>query len=123
MTKFYIDGSGWNGHVSKACVTQRSECDTFNLYNFVVIYEFKLTNNEAEYYALIEALKRAKDGVEIFTDSELMVKQLSGEYRINFEHLQKLADIVKKLMPHSVKLIHISREENCAGKILERLRG
>lgn len=120
MTKFYIDGSGWNGTVSKSCVTQRSECDTFNLYNFVTIYEFELTNNEAEYYALIEALKRAKNGDEIFTDSELIVKQLLGEYQINFEHLQKLVDIVKKLISPNIKLSHVSRNENCAGKVLEK---
>lgn len=120
MTKFYIDGSGWNGHISKACVVQRDEYDTFNLYNFIVIYEFKLTNNEAEYYALIEALKLAKSGDEIFTDSELVVKQLSGEYKINYEHLQRLANIVKKLLPPHIKLTYVPREKNYAGKILDK---
>jgi ribonuclease HI len=53
------------------------------------------TNNVAEYSALIAGLERARDiGVtelEVVSDSELMVKQMRGEYRIKNEALGELA--------------------------------
>jgi len=53
------------------------------------------TNNVAEYSALIAGLKKAAElGVEevdVISDSELMVKQMTGEYRIKNEALQELA--------------------------------
>jgi len=59
-----------------------------------------LTNNEAEYLAVIFALKKfkllfskelaKKSEIEIRSDSELMVKQLNGEYKILDEKIQKL---------------------------------
>jgi len=53
------------------------------------------TNNVAEYSALITGLERARDlGVtelEVVSDSELMVKQMRGEYRIKNEALGELA--------------------------------
>jgi ribonuclease HI len=53
------------------------------------------TNNVAEYSALIAGLKKAAelgiDDVDVVSDSELMVKQMTGEYRIKNEALQELA--------------------------------
>jgi ribonuclease HI len=53
------------------------------------------TNNVAEYRALLAGLERARDiGVtelEVVSDSELMVKQMRGEYRIKNEALGELA--------------------------------
>ena len=59
-----------------------------------------LTNNEAEYSAVIFALKRfkllfskelaKKSEVEVRSDSELMVKQLNAEYKVKDEKIQKL---------------------------------
>ena len=57
------------------------------------------TNNIAEYCALIAALELAKNvganEVESFLDSELLTKQLNGEYRIKSEHIKKLFQEVK----------------------------
>ena len=53
------------------------------------------TNNVAEYSALIAGLEKAVElqlpEVEVVSDSELMVKQMRGEYRIKNEALQELA--------------------------------
>ena len=53
------------------------------------------TNNVAEYRALLAGLERARDlGVtelEVVSDSELMVKQMRGEYRIKNEALRELS--------------------------------
>lgn len=63
-------------------------------------YLGKATNNEAEYLAVIIALKKFKQlfgkamakasEIEIRSDSQLLVKQLKGEYKIEDEKMQKL---------------------------------
>ena len=53
------------------------------------------TNNVAEYSALIAGLEKARelavDEVEVVSDSELMVKQMRGEYRVKNEALRELS--------------------------------
>jgi ribonuclease H / adenosylcobalamin/alpha-ribazole phosphatase len=53
------------------------------------------TNNVAEYRGLVEGLRRAADlgidELEVVSDSELIVKQMRGEYRIKNETLRALA--------------------------------
>jgi probable phosphoglycerate mutase len=53
------------------------------------------TNNVAEYRALIAGLEKALelgvDDVEVISDSELMVKQMTGEYRVKNEALRELS--------------------------------
>ena len=52
------------------------------------------TNNVAEYRALVEGLRRATelgvDELEVVSDSELIVKQMRGEYRVKNEALRAL---------------------------------
>ncbi len=54
------------------------------------------TNNVAEYSALVAGLERALelgvDEVEVVSDSELLVKQMRGEYRVKNEALRELND-------------------------------
>jgi ribonuclease HI len=58
------------------------------------------TNNVAEYKALIKALELAagytRKEVQVFMDSEFVVKQVGGEYRIKKKHLMSLFQEVKK---------------------------
>ena len=82
-----------------------------------------LSNNEAEYRAVILALKPIKphSNVEILTDSLLVVSQLRGEYRILDSKLTKLADQVKTIAEQkhlNLKLTWVPRKENLAGKLL-----
>lgn len=78
----------------------------------------KETNNVAEYTALIKALEKAKHlGLRrllILSDSELMVKQVKGEYKIKNDDLKWLADEAKGLIKDfaSVTLTHIPRGQN-----------
>ncbi len=73
------------------------------------------TNNEAEYRALIRALDCAaghcRNEVEHFTDSELVVKQLNGEYRVKAENLKPLIEEVftKRQYFKSVSHKHLPR--------------
>lgn len=54
----------------------------------------RATNNEAEYRALLAGIERARaygfDALTLKGDSELVVKQLRGEYSVNAPHLQEL---------------------------------
>ena len=82
-----------------------------------------LSNNEAEYRAVISALRSIKphSNVELLTDSLLVVSQLRGEYRILDSKLTKLAGEVKTIVEQKhldLKLTWIPRKENRAGKLL-----
>lgn len=82
-----------------------------------------LSNNAAEYRAVICALKSVRLGcsVEILTDSTLVVSQLRGEYRIRDSNLAKLANEVKTIVERrrlNLKLTWVPRAENRAGKLL-----
>lgn len=74
------------------------------------------TNNEAEYLALIEALdysfKNGIKNIRIFSDSELLVKQLKGEYKIKSEKLKPLQkEVIENLKEHfTYKIEHVDRE-------------
>jgi ribonuclease HI len=76
------------------------------------------TNNVAEYQALIAALQKAiKLGgtqVVIRADSELMIRQLNGRYKIKSEGLKPLYIEVTQLLAkfETVSLKHIPREQN-----------
>jgi len=76
------------------------------------------TNNEAEYMALIEALqyarKRGIRRIRIFTDSELMYRQLVGKYKVKAPNLKLLYNYILTLLKEFEKweIIHIYRELN-----------
>lgn len=78
----------------------------------------RATNNVAEYRAVVEGMKLAREiGVRELTvrmDSELVVKQLNGAYRIRSKDLEPLAREVAAEARHFAKCSfeHVKREEN-----------
>jgi ribonuclease HI len=76
------------------------------------------TNNVAEYTALVRALEIARDlGVRrltVFSDSELVVKQMNGEYRVKNADLLDLYTTASDLRRAvgAVTLTHVRREQN-----------
>jgi ribonuclease HI len=76
------------------------------------------TNNVAEYSGLIAGLRKAVElhvpDVEVVSDSELMVKQMRGEYKVKNEALRTLsleaARIARQLQ--SVEYRHVKRAHN-----------
>lgn len=76
------------------------------------------TNNEAEYFALIEGLQAAHslklNKLVCYLDSELVVNQLLGKYRVKNERLEPLYKQVKRLTGgfESIEFVHIKREKN-----------
>jgi ribonuclease HI len=76
------------------------------------------TNNVAEYHALVAALTwaagRGCRSLRIKSDSELLVRQMCGEYRVRNAGLQPLYLEAKRLVAHlgRVRFEHIRRELN-----------
>jgi probable phosphoglycerate mutase len=76
------------------------------------------TNNVAEYTAVIRGLEKARDlgatDVLLRSDSQLLVNQLTGRYRVKSPHLQPLHSRVRELATgfDSIEFEHVRRERN-----------
>jgi ribonuclease HI len=76
------------------------------------------TNNVAEYRALLAGLEKAVElglgDVEVVSDSELLVKQMRGEYKIKNEALRELADEAERLEDRLGRVTYtaVRREHN-----------
>ncbi len=76
------------------------------------------TNNEAEYWALLLGLREAKRlgvrSVQVFTDSELIERQVNGSYRVKHPNLKGLHKMVSQTLEEfsSFTIQSIPREEN-----------
>ena len=107
--KIYVDGNPSevccvaNGKVSRAPIDGEN------------------TNNVAEYRAILFGLYKHPEATEVCSDSQLVVKQLTGEYKIKQKHLKVLWDRVMtraRKTSHGVKFTWVLRDENPAGRIL-----
>ncbi len=82
------------------------------------------TNNQAEYLALLLGLKEAKrlggESLRIFTDSELVERQVKGLYRVRHPNLRSLHNLVLENMKafSSFEIESIPREQNREADLL-----
>jgi len=82
------------------------------------------TNNVAEYEGLLMGLEAllgmGRKSVVIQSDSQLMVRQLNGEYRVKDDKLKKLFARAVRLLEHfdRYRIVHVPRERN---KLADRL--
>ena len=111
----YVDGSGGSNSGYGFFVKDTGES----------FYEKKpeITNNQAEYLAIIAALKKFVDSTEeitIYSDSKNTVNQLNHEFAINNEQLRNLAREAWSLIGKfsSLSIEWIPRKNNLAGKML-----
>ncbi len=81
-------------------------------------YIGRMSNNVAEYYGLIAALDYAQShkirALRIESDSELLVKQMRGQYKVKSADLQPLFERAKKMTQgfESFRIDHVYREQN-----------
>ena len=81
-------------------------------------YIGRMTNNVAEYYGLIAAMDYAQShgirSLRIESDSELLVKQMRGQYKVKSEDLRPLFERAKKMSQgfESFRIEHVYREQN-----------
>lgn len=82
-------------------------------------YIGRATNNVAEYAALLKCLRAAAklecSSLIVHSDSELMVRQLSGSYKVkdsNLRSLYKKVQAVLSKAPYAFLIVHIERSQN-----------
>src|SRR6266576_3966376 len=81
-------------------------------------YIGRMTNNVAEYYGLIAAMDYAQShtirALRIESDSELLVKQMRGVYKVKSEDLRPLFERAQKMSKgfDSFRIEHVYREQN-----------
>jgi ribonuclease HI len=90
-------------------------------------YLGKTTNNVAEYEALLMGLEAliamGKKKIRVQSDSELMVRQLNGQYRVRDAKLQMLFERARSLLRQFDRytIVHVRREANkAADKLANR---
>lgn len=84
------------------------------------------TNNRAEYKALIEGLRLAAehgvDELHVLSDSQLLVRQMTGEYRVKHKNIIPLRIEAEELVRRfsNVRFEHVPREQNEAADALSK---
>jgi ribonuclease HI len=113
----YIDG-GARGNPGPAGYGVRIEDELGGLITEFSGFLGSATNNVAEYNALLAALRYAREHghrkVRIKSDSELLVKQMRGEYRVKNAGLQPLFLQAQTLAKDLERIVyeHVRREQN-----------
>ena len=102
-------------------------CENDRRRTFVERFNEHLTNNQAEYLALIYALalllsKGIEENVVIRGDSQLVIYQINGTYKVKEKKLKVLHKTVKEYLNKfkNIKLEWVPRERNLAGRVLEQ---
>jgi len=112
----YTDGGarGNPGPAAAGYVLKTAEGETFEAGEYLGT----ATNNQAEYEALQRGLARARvagvDQLDVYMDSELIVKQIGGEYRVKNADLKPLYEAVCALIAafDRVTFQHVPRAKN-----------
>jgi ribonuclease HI len=118
----YTDGAsrGNPGHAGIAYIIYNEDKEIIDRFSK---YIGKATNNEAEYRALLMAVEKvvqySPTKVYFYLDSELVVKQLNGEYKVKNKNLMKVYEQIRSyIISFDYKFEHIPRELN---KIADKL--
>jgi ribonuclease HI len=113
----YTDG-GARGNPGPAGIGAIAKNDDNEIVFEISEFIGKTTNNQAEYRALVSAIKKAKqlktEEVDFFLDSELVVKQLNREYKVKNKDLMPLFLEISNLRKQFKKITfsHVRREFN-----------
>jgi ribonuclease HI len=123
---FYTDGAshGNPGESGVGIVMCDSDCKEISTFKK---YIGNTTNNVAEYVAFIialqEAVKAKVRNVHVFSDSELLVRQVQGIYRVRDDRLKQMYALFENLKDYfkNFSIEHIDREKNIrADKLAEQ---
>ncbi len=117
MHYLFSDG-GSRGNPGASAIAALVFDESNHLVDFTAKYTAIGTNNRAEYLALLNGIKMLlKNGILEVTcclDSELVVKQLTGVYKIKDSEIKKMSDEIKSELPNfkTIKFKHVPRAEN-----------
>jgi ribonuclease HI len=111
----YVDGGshGNPGPAGIGVVIEPSQGHTIRIAKWIGRHD----NNVAEYAALLEALQCALDlkakAVHVYSDSQVVVRQMTGEYECRSPRLYSLHWVCRKLARcFDFSIAHISRKDN-----------
>lgn len=113
----YTDG-GARGNPGPAGIGAVLYNEQREIVSEISVYLGRATNNQAEYRAVIAALEKAKqlgaDELDLFLDSELVVRQLNREYKVKNKELAPLFLNIHNLSLGFKKIsyTHVPREQN-----------
>ena len=122
--KLFVDGaSNAQGSGAGLILTSPEGVDI----EYALRFGFHTSNNEAEYETVIAGLNLAHslevDQLEVYSDSQLVVRQIEDTYEAKSErmilYLQKVRDLLKKFVLVQIK--HVPREENSRADALAKL--
>ena len=111
----YVDGSSSPENSGAGILLVGPDKEEFK---YSIKFRFPLTNNAAEYEALLVGLQLAKriraEKVRVFADSQLVVRQVLGEYEVKDPSLKAYNRLVKQLWQKfsQIQITQIPREEN-----------
>lgn len=115
--KIYVDGGA--GKQSKFCYLVQPSGKTR------IVIQSGLTNNQAEYKAMLRALVDHQDviePIEIFSDSKNTVEQINHRFAINDSKLRELAmqvwSMLGQMDSKKITITWVPREKNLAGKLI-----
>ncbi|XP_015944522.1 uncharacterized protein LOC107469657 [Arachis duranensis] len=97
------------------------------IYEYSIKFEFPVSNNQAEYEALLGGLVLAKEvgatRLEVCSDSQVVTSHIKGTYQARDPLLQKYLEKVKKLSEQfeEVMVQHVPRERNTRADLLSKL--
>lgn len=115
--KLFVDGASRNnpGNSGAGVYILKDS----NVFQQQGVFLGKKTNNEAEYLALLlgvfelKQVIEKKDLVLIMSDSQLLVRQIAGIYKVKEPRLQKLYMIAQHLLRDiNYEIVHVLRENN-----------
>ena len=115
MVTAYVDGSGGESSGYGYYIPETGESEYAKKPN--------LTNMQAEYMAVLSVLDKFAGSAEpltVYSDSQVVVRQINHEYGINNEALRGLAQKAWRLLSSytDARVVWIQRKKNLAGKML-----
>ncbi|XP_058765523.1 uncharacterized protein LOC131639017 [Vicia villosa] len=120
----YVDGASSSSGSGAGIILENDEGLIIEV---SLVLSFNTSNNQAEYEALLAGLKLAEDvgarEVKIYTDSQLVASQISGDYQAKNDVLAEYLTLVKDKMKKFAKaeVEHIPREHNSRADVLSKL--
>ncbi|XP_058724210.1 uncharacterized protein LOC131595762 [Vicia villosa] len=120
----YVDGASSHAGSGAGIILENDEGLVIEV---SLVLSFATSNNQAEYEALLAGLRLAEDvgarEVMIYTDSQLVASQVSGDYQAKNDTLAEYLSLVKEKMKGFAKadVAHIPREHNSRADLLSKL--
>ncbi|XP_057755308.1 uncharacterized protein LOC130974437 [Arachis stenosperma] len=122
--KLHVDGSSNSTHGGARIILENQNGITIEQ---SVRYEFPVSNNQAEYEALLAGLTLAREvgakALEVNTDSQVVSSQINGSYQARYPLLQQYLTKVNKLKERFeiITIQHVPRERNARADLLSKL--